>query len=556
MRGLPRRTWRGDTGLARAVSDSLKLRWPGIAYLALLAASISVFLAGAHVAATALIETQRSRQLDELTETALRRSEVAVDYGIATLDDLIRRGPMKCDAVALQVVRLHVYQRGTVKDIRAVNQDGSVICSAYSETLEFDRGWVHRNDMLPAKDEAVRLFRVDQFFGSALGVLKDADASSAVVAVLGINAYLYDVMPAELRDHSEVVLELRNAQTVAQYTSPTQQGTLQKTITFAKESDRYPLRTTIRVEADAFNQWHQEPYFPIMALALVLGIAFGLLLASAATRPRSPVAELDRALAAREFKPYLQPVFNMRTGAIVGCEALARWVHSDGTVSPPSRFIQLAESSGRIVPMTWQIVAGALNELQPVLKRDKNFKVSVNIVPHHLTVPGFVDRLREVVAQSKVSPRQVVLELTERDELEDLAKVASVIGTLRDFGFKIAIDDVGIGHSGLSHIQRLGANLIKIDKFFVDSIGRDTTAVAIVEMLVRLARELKMNVLAEGVETEEQVSALLACEVEEGQGYVVSPPLPADEFMALLEKQAKAAANPAGDWLARPARVA
>lgn len=554
--GWLQRACHGDAGFARAVADTLKRRWPGIAYIALLMTSVSVFLTGAHVAATALIETQRSRQIEEMTETALRRSEVAVDYGIATLDELIQRGPMTCDPVSLQVVRLHVYQRGTVKDIRAVGQDGSVLCSAYSETLEFDRGWVARGDMLPAKDDAVRLFRVDQFFGVALGILKDVDASASLVAILGINAYLYDVMPAELRDHSDVVLELRNGQTIAQYSSPMQQGALQKTITFAKESDRYPLRTAIRVEAGAFNRWHQEPYLPIMGLALVLGIAFGLLLASAATRPPSPIAELDRALVAREFKAYLQPVFNMRSGAIVGCEALARWVQADGTVLPPSRFIPLAESSGRIVPLTWQIVSGALNDLQPLLKRDKNFKVSVNIVPHHLVTPGFVDRIREVVAQAKVSPRQVMLELTEREELEDVAKVASVVGVLRDFGFKVAIDDVGIGHNGLSHIQRLGANLIKIDKFFVDSIGRDATAVAIVEMLVRLARELKMNVVAEGVETDEQVAALLACEVEEGQGYLVSPPVAPADFLELVERHGKITASAAGDWRARPARVA
>ena len=516
----------------------------------------SVFLAGAHVAATALIESQRSRQLEELSDTALRRSEVAVDYGIATLDELIVRTPMNCDAVSLQVVRLHVYQRGTVKDIRAVGRDGSVLCSAYSETLEFDRGWVNRNDMLTAADAAVRLFRVEQFFGIALGVLKDVDASSALVAILGINAYLYDIMPAELREHSEVVLELHNGQTVAQFALAAPQEANTKTITFAKESKRYPLRTAIRVEAEAFKRWHGEPYIPIMALALTLGIAFGLLLASAATRPRSPIAELDRALAAHEFKPHLQPVFNLRTGAIVGCEILARWVRGDGMVIPPSRFIPLAESSSRIVPMTWQLLSSALSELQPLLRQDRNFKVAINIVPHHLTISGFVDRLREVVSLVKVAPRQVIVELTEREELDDLSKVASVIATLRGIGFKVAIDDVGTGHNGLSHIQRLGANIIKIDKFFVDSIGRDPTAKAIVEMLVRLAGELKMHVLAEGIETEEQISVLLSCNVEEGQGYLVSVPVPIREFMELVEGRKSTAPNAAGHWSSAPAKVA
>ena len=156
--------------------------------------------------------------------------------------------------------------------------------------------------------------------------------------------------------------------------------------------------------------------------------------------------------------------------------------------------------------------------------------------------PGFVGKLRQIVAGAKVSSRQVVLEITEREELEDLVRAASVIAELREYGFKVAIDDVGVGHSGLSQIQQLGADILKIDKFFIDSICRDSTATAVVTMLVQLARELKMNVHAEGIETEEQISALIACGVEEGQGYVVSHPLPVAEFVEFLDQQSERAA--------------
>lgn len=520
----------------------MKLRFPILTYVFVMATSVGVFMAGAHLAANALIDAQRSKQLHELNEVALRRSEVAVDYSIATLNDLAKRGPMSCDAGALQAVRLLVYQRGAVKDIRAVNREGSVLCSAYSETLEFDKGWVNRTEMLPAREDAMRLFRVDQFYGVALGVLKDIDAKSGLVAILGMNAYLFDIMPSELRDHSEVLLELSDGQVVAHYL-PTEQHSLSSNIiSFTMASERYPLRTVIRLEAKAFDQWNRDSYFPIMALAMVLGFAFGLLLASVVARPRNPVAELDRALAAREFRPYLQPVFSLRTGKIIGCEVLARWVRADGTVIPPSRFIQLAESSGRIELMTWQIVSAALNELQPRLKQDKRFQISFNIVPRHIVAPDFVGKLRRIVAGAKVSPRQVVLEITEREELEDLVRAASVIAELREYGFKVAIDDVGVGHSGLSQIQRLGADILKIDKFFIDSIGRDSTANVMIKMLVQLARELKMNVHAEGIETDEQISALIACGVEEGQGYVVSRPLPVAEFIEFLDQRSERAA--------------
>jgi EAL domain-containing protein (putative c-di-GMP-specific phosphodiesterase class I) len=144
--------------------------------------------------------------------------------------------------------------------------------------------------------------------------------------------------------------------------------------------------------------------------------------------------------------------------------------------------------------------------------------------------------------------------VTERAELPDLNKAAGVVKQLRELGFRVAIDDVGVGHSGLSRMKGLGANTIKIDKFFVDSITEDGTAATIVGMLVRLARDLHMTVIAEGIETHEQNQALLACGVEEGQGFLVSRPLPFEKFEEFLDRhQSKAFVE---DVVREAARVA
>jgi c-di-GMP phosphodiesterase len=272
-------------------------------------------------------------------------------------------------------------------------------------------------------------------------------------------------------------------------------------------------------------------------IALALGFVFGLLL-TRIKRLEGPVADLDRALRRNEFKPFFQPTFDLRSGKIVGCEVLTRWITKDGSVIPPLNFIPLAESSGRIQQLTWQILSAALKDMQPHLRENRDFKLSVNVVPSHMLSVDFIDTLRRVVMGSKVSARQVVLEITERDELHDLDHAADVVRQLRDYGFKVAIDDVGVGHSGLSHLKGLGANIIKIDKFFVDTITEDASTTVIVEMLVRLARDLHMGVIAEGIETEEQKRALLACGVEHGQGYLVAPPLPFEKFRELLSRRA------------------
>ncbi|TFV73696.1 EAL domain-containing protein [Bradyrhizobium frederickii] len=521
---------------------------PNLPFVALVLASMMAFGLAGHFAAEAVIRHQQVHQLNELTEVVLRRSELAVDFAAASLDELAKRDLASCAPAALQAIRLHVYQRSAIKDVRLVNPDGSVVCSAYSETLEFDKGWADRRDMLPSRDKKLSLFRVEQFGGDALGVLRDVNRSSALVAIVGINAGLFDLMPAELRAHSEVILALSNGEKLGEFRLDADKP-LPGPINFDRQSARLPLHATIRLEQAVLSSWNSEAYWPALAVALGLGALFGILLARS-RRTEGPVADLDRALAAGEFKPYYQPIFDLRTGRITGCEVLARWVRKDGSVVPPMNFIPLAESSGRIQAMTWQLLRSALSDLQVVLKADKSFKMSVNVVPKHLLSAGFVETLRRTVLTARISARQIVVEVTERDELDDLAHAATVVAELRDHGFRVAIDDVGVGHSGLSRLKGLGASAIKIDKFFVDTITEDASTTTIVEMLVALARDFRMTVVAEGIETEEQRRALIASGVEEGQGYLVAAPLPFAKFSELVEsRRLSAAAAPAGDVL-------
>ena len=509
----------------------MKLPRLSLSSIATVVASVVVFAAGGHFAAQAIIEGHQQQRLQELTEIALRRAEVAVDFGAAGVDEIARNGKLDCDPSSLQTFRLHVYQRSAVKDVRLVNHDGSIVCSAYSETLEFDQAWVSRPDMLPTADPSLRLFRVEQFGGDALGVMRDVDANRSLVAIVGINSFLFDIMPAELRARSEVSLELSNHLELAHFSL---EGIdIQHPVELTKTSSRYPLRATVRVERSVLAKAYGQGYWPAMLVALGLGLAFGVLL-TRARRAEGPVADLDRALARNEFRPYFQPTFHLTTGVILGCEMLARWVKADGSIVPPMKFIPLAEQSGRIRAMTWQILTISLKELNTHLRQNKDFKLSFNVVPSHLLSDGFVEQLRSTVSDAKVSARQIVIEITERDELQDLGKAAAIVKELRELGFKVAIDDVGVGHSGLSHLKALGANTMKIDKFFVDSIGDEST-LHIVETLVRLAKDLQMSVVAEGIETEQQMQSLLSCGVQEGQGYLVAPPLPTVKFIELLE---------------------
>ena len=276
----------------------------------------------------------------------MHRAELAADYALTALGEMMEKGLLGCEQAALREVRRHVYQRSTVKDIRVIQADGTVICSAFPETLEFDLAAVPTKDALASRNAKVRLFRLDQQSGSALGVLWQIVDKVAVVAVVGTDAMLYDMLPAELRDQSEMLLKLESGSVVARFAPAA--GTLVRPTVFSARSDRYPLVSEISVDADVFAAWNKEPQVLLLIAASLLGFAFGWLLLRAIGRPKSAVMELDDALAANEFRPFMQPLFSLKNEEIVGCEVLARWVKSDGTIIPPSRFIPLAEDSGRI----------------------------------------------------------------------------------------------------------------------------------------------------------------------------------------------------------------
>jgi c-di-GMP phosphodiesterase len=230
--------------------------WRSSLPVVIVLASLTAFCAAGHFAAKALIDAQQLRQLDELADVVLRRSEVVVDFGSASIDEIARSGRVGCEPSSLQIFRLHVYQRSAIKDIRLVNADGSVICSAYSETLEFDKDWVSRPNMLASRDKSLLLFRVEQFGGDALGVMRDLDDKRAMVAILGINSSLFDIMPAELRPRSQVLVELSNGQQLGHFSLEDHE--FANGIDFVRRSARYPLQATIRVDSAALAKWNRQ----------------------------------------------------------------------------------------------------------------------------------------------------------------------------------------------------------------------------------------------------------------------------------------------------------
>jgi sensor c-di-GMP phosphodiesterase-like protein len=174
-------------------------------------------------------------------------------------------------------------------------------------------------------------------------------------------------------------------------------------------------------------------------------------------------------------------------------------------------------------------------EAGAVLGTRPHLKIGFNLTARHFSDEEIVDDVRRIFKKSKLRLSQIVLEVTERQPLDNLTDTRRVIAALQGLGVRIAIDDVGTGHSGLSYMLKLGADIIKIDKMFIDSLGTDRNSNTIIETLIDLALNMRMEVIAEGVETFEQVVHLRDLGIRAAQGFVFAPPLPVASFLRLVE---------------------
>jgi diguanylate cyclase (GGDEF)-like protein/PAS domain S-box-containing protein len=243
---------------------------------------------------------------------------------------------------------------------------------------------------------------------------------------------------------------------------------------------------------------------------------------------------LRRALERQEFALHYQPKVNLRTGAITGAEALIRWTHPTRGLIPPARFISVAEDCGLILPIGAWVLGEACRQTQAWADAGlPAATMAVNVSVMEFRHENFLERLFAVLNETGLDPRSLELELTESVLMKQAGSTASILRTLRENGVQVAIDDFGTGYSSLSYLRKFPVDALKIDRSFVRQIsdGEDTT---IVTAVIGMARSLKLRVVAEGVETAEEVAFLRAHQCDEAQGHYFSRPLLPQQFAKLL----------------------
>ncbi len=248
-------------------------------------------------------------------------------------------------------------------------------------------------------------------------------------------------------------------------------------------------------------------------------------------------SHLRFALEKNELSMYYQPLINLTDGGLIGFEALLRWHHSELGFISPMQFIPIAEDSGQIIPITNWILDQTTNQIAEWQKISSAFSkliVSVNISGKHIAQDGLVETVEKCLKRAKLRPASLKLEITESTAMENAERTIEILSELNRIGAQLSIDDFGTGYSSLSYLHRLPFNTLKIDRSFVNSVGENGENSEILQTIISLAKNLKMKVIAEGIETESQLSLLRNLGCDYGQGFLMSKPLPKEEMETLL----------------------
>ena len=250
--------------------------------------------------------------------------------------------------------------------------------------------------------------------------------------------------------------------------------------------------------------------------------------------------QMWRALENNEFVLHYQPVVDLKSGSIVGAEALLRWPNAHGTWLSPEEFVPIAEKCGLIAPLSEWILSEACTQLQAWREIGhglNDFTMAVNLSPRHFATAGLETMIAGLIDQAEIDPGRLHLEITDRVLTDINEATASNLEGLKRIGIKLSLDDFGTGYSSLGYLRNYRIDMLKINRTFIQDLPNSADNMAIVTTIISLANSLGLTVVAKGVETRLQLSALeqLGCHL--AQGFLLSRPLPADAFLSLVMEQ-------------------
>ncbi|WLI75309.1 EAL domain-containing protein [Kosakonia sp. H02] len=297
-----------------------------------------------------------------------------------------------------------------------------------------------------------------------------------------------------------------------------------------------PIAVIVSTSSHRYFQalYHQAMF--MLPLGVICSAALLFLWSRTRREFNSPRRMLHRALTRRQLRLYYQPIIDIKNGTCVGAEALLRWPGCNGQVMSPTEFIPLAEKEGMIERITDYVVDEVFSDLGHFLAGVPQLYISINLSAADFHSSRLISLIADKAQMHAVRAGQIKIEVTERGFI-DVPKTTPVIQAFRQAGYEVAIDDFGTGYSNLHNLYSLNVDILKIDKSFIDTLTTNSTSHLIAEHIIDMAHSLRLKIIAEGVETAEQVSWLLKRGVQFCQGWHFAKALPPQEFKLWVQQQ-------------------
>jgi sensor c-di-GMP phosphodiesterase-like protein len=494
---------------------------------------------------TSWLEKQGEAEATFTARWSVGAMDFAINETVATLDEIAAGPrPVACNAAFVDTMRQAVFRSSYIKEIAVLDANGQIQCTdggtaAAPREIIVSSATPQANLMFDAvrvADNGERFLRVRRVASRG---------QPALAAMVRAGLFVPRLTSDGERFTGYARITLVDGTVIAGVGNDADKRVLaEEGVISAAQSERYGPVVTIAMRRNGVIASYQDLRRIGMVLTGLVAITIlGCALIVPYRQKHSFSSEIETALLGGEFIPFYQPIFDITSGKLLGAEVLVRWRKPSGELVAPGAFIPLVENSGIIIDITRSLMRQVCADIGQTMETRPDLYISFNVAPRHLKDSVILNDVGSIFEGSRIRLSQVVLEITERHELENLSAARRAIAALQALGCRVALDDVGTGHSGFSYILKLGIDIIKIDRLFVEAIKTDAQAQAIISTFVDLARNLRMKIIAEGVEQPEQIAYLRKMGIVAAQGYCFAPPLPAQLFVQLAETVVARAAN-------------
>lgn len=495
---------------------------------------LAIFGTAASMAAMSFVSYRLASQkelavLSQIAERAVFRAKTAFRDARQVMEVMEYAALPPCSPEHIALMRNQTVNTPAVEEI-GYFENGRLKCTSWGRAERDIKA--SESDFITRDGLRVSLHVTpDVSFGEQATAIGMGNYNALITPSYFIDVVIDDDIAIALLNEDGQIISMRNnpaADLVVAAARNRKSGTYASFLASFAESDG--LAAVVLGPRSRIVPWLWEELFIFLPAGALLSLFLLCAVFWFSKRRLSLRAELDLAIAKREFLVHYQPIVDLTTGVCVGAEALVRWRRPDGSLIAPDLFIPLAEETGQIVPITDLVVDAVIADLGAVFADDRTLHIAINVCSSDIQSGRIIDLIAGKLAATDIHKEQIWLEATERGFL-DVTSASNTLERARKAGHSVAIDDFGTGYSSLQYLQRLPLDALKIDKSFVDTIGKQAATSAVILHIIDLARSLGLLTVAEGVETEEQAAFLKERGVNFAQGWLFSKPLAAADFM-------------------------